>query len=69
MVELEEGIKSVDVFSKAIESKVAFVPGDSFFANGKDNNHFRLNYATMDEDRIIEGITRLGKVLKKYMIL
>lgn len=63
-VELPKHIKAMDVFEKAIEAKVAFVPGDSFFPNGGDKNHFRLNYATMNEEKIIEGITRLGKVLK-----
>ncbi|MCF6465566.1 aminotransferase-like domain-containing protein [Clostridium sp. Cult2] len=63
-VELPEDVKAMDVFEKAIDAKVAFVPGDSFFPNGGDKNHFRLNYATMNEEKIIEGIKRLAKVLK-----
>ena len=27
-------------------------------------NTFRLNYSNMDEERIVEGIKRLGKVIK-----
>mgnify|MGYP001351714006 CR=1 FL=1 len=38
-------------------------PGSSFYPNGGNENHFRLNYGTMSEDLIIEGIKRLGKVL------
>lgn len=62
-VELPEGIDAADIFKKSLESKVAFVPGSSFYPNGGNENHFRLNYGTMSEDLIIEGIKRLGKVL------
>ncbi len=67
-VDLPEEIDADDVFNKAIEKKVAFVPGGSFYPNGKNKNHFRLNYATMNEKQIVEGITRLGKVLKELNI-
>lgn len=63
-VELPEGIDAAEVLKKALEEKVAFVPGGPFYPNGGNENHFRLNYSNMPEDRIIEGITRLGKVLK-----
>lgn len=64
-VELPEGINAGDVLKKALEEKVAFVPGTAFFPNGGHENTFRLNYATMDEDKILEGIARLGKVLRE----
>lgn len=63
-VELPEGIDAGEVMKKALEEKVAFVPGGSFYPNGGNENHFRLNYSNMPEDKIVEGITRLGKVLK-----
>ena len=63
-VELPEGVDAADVMDKALEEKVAFVPGGSFYPNGGNENHFRLNYSNMPEDKIVEGITRLGKVLK-----
>jgi 2-aminoadipate transaminase len=63
-VTLSETMNATDVFNKALEQKVAFVPGDSFFPDGNISNCFRLNYVTMDENRIIEGIKRLGQVLK-----
>jgi DNA-binding transcriptional MocR family regulator len=64
-VVLPEGMDAADVLKKALEEKVAFVPGSSFFPNGGNENHFRLNYGTMDEEKIIEGITKLGKVLRE----
>ncbi|MCQ1530780.1 aminotransferase-like domain-containing protein [Lutispora saccharofermentans] len=63
-VELPEGVDAAAVLKKALEEKVAFVPGGSFYPNGGNENHFRLNYSCMPEDKIVEGITRLGKVLK-----
>lgn len=63
-VDLPEGVDAGDVMKKALEEKVAFVPGGSFYPNGGNANHFRLNYSNMPEDKIVEGITRLGKVLK-----
>ncbi len=65
-VKLREDIDSRIVLEKALQEKVAFVPGASFFPNNPKHNYFRLNYSTMSEDKIILGIKRLGKVLKNY---
>ena len=48
---------------RAIEQGVAFVPGAPFFATHADKATFRLSFATADVEKIIEGITRLGKAL------
>jgi 2-aminoadipate transaminase len=63
-VELPSNIKAKELFDRALENKVAFVPGDSFFPKGNCKNTLRLNYSNMPEDKIIEGIKRLGAVLK-----
>ena len=63
-VELPKGIDAADILKKSLEYKVAFVPGSSFYPNGGNENHFRLNYGTMSEELIAEGIKRLGKVLR-----
>lgn len=64
-VELPEGIDAEDILKKSLENKVAFVPGSSFYPNGGNENHFRLNFGTMPEELIEEGIKRLGKVLRE----
>lgn len=66
-VVLPENINARDVMPKALENNVAFVPGGSFFPNGGNENTFRLNYSNMPEDKIEEGIKRLGKVLKEMI--
>ncbi len=63
-VTLPEHVKSNDVFMKAVEDMVAFVPGDGFFPNGGDTHHIRLSYGTPTEENIVEGVKRLAKVLR-----
>ncbi|MDR7857331.1 PLP-dependent aminotransferase family protein [Tissierella sp.] len=63
-VVLPEYMNARELALKALEQNVAYVPGGSFFPNGGNENTFRLNYSNMDEERIVEGIKRLGKVLK-----
>jgi 2-aminoadipate transaminase len=60
---LPEGMKSVEVLRSAVEQKVAFVPGGPFFPRGGGENTMRLNFSFASEDRIQEGIRRLGNVL------
>lgn len=62
---LPEHMNGRELALKALEENVAFVPGGSFFANGDQENTFRLNFSSTDEARIVEGIRRLGKVLRE----
>lgn len=64
-VTLPEGYDTTEILKLALKEKVAFVPGASFFANGGATNFFRLNYSTMPEEKIVDGIERLGGVLKQ----
>ena len=64
-VSLPVGINGRDVFKRAIEEhKVAFVPGGAFFAEPGRENYMRLNFSGVPEDKLREGIRRLGLVLK-----
>ncbi len=53
------------LFEKAIEKKVAYVPGTAFHANGGGHNTMRINYSFSTPEVIHEGIRRLGAVLKE----
>ncbi|SHK04619.1 aminotransferase-like domain-containing protein [Tepidibacter formicigenes] len=66
-VELPSNIDAKDVMAKCLENNVAFVPGGSFFPNGGKDNTFRLNYSNMTEERIVDGVKRLAKVLKEFI--
>lgn len=62
-VTLEEGTSALEFFDKAMEEKVAFVPGDPFYTNKTNVNTLRLNYTNSSTEIIEEGIKRLGKIL------
>lgn len=66
-VELPEGINARDVLVKSLEHRVAFVPGGAFYPNRSMENTMRLNFSTMPEERIVEGIKRLAQVLAQFM--
>jgi DNA-binding transcriptional MocR family regulator len=45
-------------------AKVAYVPGATFFPLSAEPNHARLSYSTQTDERIVEGISRLGAALR-----
>ncbi len=61
---LPEGKTAMELFEKAIEKQVAFVPGDPFYIDGREANTMRLNYTNCDEKTITEGIRRLGELMR-----
>jgi 2-aminoadipate transaminase len=46
------------------KAKVAFVPGETFYALEQERNHARVNYSGVSEERIAAGVVRLGTVLR-----
>ena len=66
-VVLPDYINARELAVKALEKNVAFVPGGSFFPNGGNENTFRMNYSNMDEERIVEGVKRLGIAIKEMI--
>ena len=63
-VTLPDGMSAMSLFPKALENKVAFVPGDPFYVDRKDANTMRLNFTNADCATIEEGIRRLGAILR-----
>lgn len=66
-VTLPEDISAIDVFPRAVEEKVAFVPGAYFFAQGGGENTLRLNFSNATFEQLQTGCVRLGKVLKEFL--
>lgn len=61
------GIDTLKLSRECTEQKVLIVPGNNFATDQSlENSGFRLNFSTMPNDKIVEGIKRLGEVLKKY---
>lgn len=56
------------VVDKALEKKVAIVPGWNFAINmNTPSNMFRLNYSSATPEKIEEGIKRLGEALAEVL--
>lgn len=66
-VELPQGLSGDALLPRAIEEKVAFVPGSPFFANNPRPEFIRLNYSNRPPELITEGMRRLGAVISAAM--
>lgn len=66
-VELPGEMDSYKLLEECLKNDVAFVPGGSFFPNGGGRNTMRLNFSNMPEERIEEGIKRLGRIIRKQL--
>ncbi|MEO0230834.1 MAG: PLP-dependent aminotransferase family protein [candidate division WOR-3 bacterium] len=63
---MPEKLDGAKLLEKAVERKVAYVPGNAFYPDPEEGkNTMRLNFSNMREDLIVEGIRRLGELLKK----
>ncbi len=63
-VTLPDGMSSMDLFEVAIKENVAFVPGEAFYSDNPERNTLRLNFSNSNENKIEEGIKRLGHSIK-----
>ena len=61
---LPEGSDTEALLGRALEAKVAFVPGRSFHASGGGGNTMRLNFSHSSPAQIVEGVRRLGSALR-----
>jgi 2-aminoadipate transaminase len=52
------------MLAAAVEHKVAYVPGTAFYPDGRGAEQMRLAFCYPPEDRIREGIARLGSLLR-----
>jgi 2-aminoadipate transaminase len=73
-VTLPEGLDIKAILKSALEQNVAFVPGDSFYANdgpnhdgGEGSRHMRLNFSNAAPEQIREGIRRLAAAVKSHL--
>lgn len=63
-VTLPEGMDGAALLARSVETeKVAFVPGQAFFADRSGANTLRLSFSCANEAMIEEGIKRLGRLV------
>ncbi len=63
------GMDTSDLLAKAINHKVAYVPGRGFYADDKGGNQMRLCYSFPEPSSIREGVVRLGELLHEELEL
>ncbi len=61
-----DGIDTLELFKKAIEEKVAFVPGEVFYPKEHArHNTMRINFSFPTKEEILEGVNRLSSVVRR----
>ncbi len=63
------GIDTSDLLAKAIQHRVAYVPGRGFYANGEGGDQARLCFSFPPSERIREGVVRLAELLHEEIEL
>ncbi len=63
-VTLPEWFDTRAMLAAAVERRVAYVPGTAFYPDGRGKNQMRLAFCYPTQDRIREGIARLGSLLE-----
>lgn len=58
-------LNALEMLPQAINHNVAYVIGQPFFPGGGGQNTLRLNYSYASDDKIEEGIKRLGDVISE----
>ena len=66
--DLGHDLDTLALSKEAIAEKVVYVPGNTFMVDMDQKcTALRLNYSTMSDEKIVEGIRRLGKVFNKAL--
>jgi 2-aminoadipate transaminase len=66
---LPDYIDTTDLLARALDERVAFVPGRAAFLDGRGGSSMRLNFSGVSEEQIREGIHRLGEVVREQVAL
>ena len=67
-IELPEGIDATELLKKSVEEiGVGFVPGGPFFADGSKVNTIRLNFSTVDQKQIEDGMLKFADLLHREL--
>ena len=65
---LPEGLSGAFLLEQSIaKEKLAFVPGQAFFADGTGGNSLRLSFSNSSETQTADGIARLGRILRQQI--
>jgi 2-aminoadipate transaminase len=62
-VTLPEWVDTKTLLAAAVERRVAYVPGTAFYPDGRGKDQMRLAFCHPSEERIRDGVARLGTLL------
>lgn len=63
---LAKEMNATEIAYDAVKQGVAYVPGETFYANDAALNTLRLSYSVATPEQISEGIGSLGKLFEKH---
>lgn len=64
---LPDGVDMLEFVKKALEKKVAVVPGSAFLMDDTSKTQYiRLNFSTPTDENIIKGVKLLGETAKEF---
>lgn len=62
------GVDTSLLLERALAAGVSYIPGKYFFLDQKDGTEFlRLSFSYVDEEEIVKGIQKLGKVVVSFL--
>jgi 2-aminoadipate transaminase len=64
---LPEGCDALELFPKAVEERVAYVPGMPFYPIDGPRNTMRLNFSAAQPEKIREGVRRISVMVKNAL--
>jgi 2-aminoadipate transaminase len=62
-------IDTTDLLARALQEKVAFVPGRAAYLDGRGGSAMRLNFSGARESEIREGVRRIGEVVHEQVAM
>ncbi len=64
---LPPGCSATELWRRALAENVAILPGTPFYTEGSGDSGVRLNFSNSDEEKTVEGMTRLARVIERYL--
>ncbi len=64
---LHADIDTSEMFKRAVENKVVYVPGAAFAVNGDHQNAMRLNFSNTAPEKLNEAVSRLAEVVYSFV--
>ncbi|MBC8054077.1 MAG: PLP-dependent aminotransferase family protein [Sphingobacteriaceae bacterium] len=62
-LKLPDPLAARDLLNKALQEKIIFVPGDTFYALNPDQHTLRLNFSNVEELVMVSGLKKLGSLI------